>query len=62
MRQKHIVHELANELTVIRGTAELVHSRLADDLEVRRDLREMIAAADRSIELVKQLNESYRTR
>jgi hypothetical protein len=44
MRQKHIVHELANEL------------------EVRRDLREMIAAADRSIELAKQLNESYRTR
>jgi nitrogen-specific signal transduction histidine kinase len=59
---KQIVHELANELTVIRGAAELVHSRLADDLDARRDLREVIASADRSIQLIKELSESYRPR
>ena len=59
---KQIVHALANELTVIRGTAELAESRLDGDDGARRDLREVIAAADRSIQLVKELSASYRPR
>jgi nitrogen-specific signal transduction histidine kinase len=61
MTRKEIVHELANQLTVIRGTAELLHRQVAADEESERDVRSLIQATDASIQLVKDLSSHLRT-
>ncbi len=63
MVNRRIAHELANQLTVIRGSAELVNARIAPHDPTAHDVRSIIEAADHSIQLVKELSASgYRQR
>jgi signal transduction histidine kinase len=50
-----IAHELSNELTVIRGNVEFAIVKLASDYPFTRDLQSVLDAADRAIELVREL-------
>ncbi len=58
MDNRRIAHELANQLTVIRGSAELVNSRIAPHDPTAHDVRAIVDAADASILLVKELSAS----
>ena len=56
MAERAIVHELANQLTVIRGAAELLRRNIVLPDELSRDLRTLMEATDCAMRLVKQLN------
>ncbi len=62
MDNKQIAHELSNQLTVIRGSAELVHSRMSTYDPAERDVHNIIHAADRAISLIQQMKENCRPR
>jgi nitrogen-specific signal transduction histidine kinase len=51
-----IVHELANQLTVIRGAAELLRRSVVLPDDLSRDLQTLVEATDCAMRLVKQLN------
>jgi signal transduction histidine kinase len=50
-----IAQELSNQLTVIRGTAELVLGRLPSDDPFARDVQSIIEAADNAMPLIREL-------
>ncbi|GIW20421.1 MAG: hypothetical protein KatS3mg065_0717 [Chloroflexota bacterium] len=50
-----IAHDFNNLLTAIRGYAELVLANLAPDDPNRPDVEQIVAAADRATELIRQL-------
>jgi signal transduction histidine kinase len=54
-RREELLHELSNQLTVIRGAAELVRQRVPTDDPAARDVEDVVEAADRSFELVREL-------
>jgi len=56
-RLRSIVHELANVLTVIRGSAELAKHKLELDHPASRDVDNAAYAADRAVELTRELME-----
>jgi signal transduction histidine kinase len=55
MDNETIAHELSNELTVIRGHAELARGRLPSDYPHAGDIESVIQAADRAIRLIGEL-------
>jgi nitrogen-specific signal transduction histidine kinase len=50
-----IAHELSNQLTVIRGTAELVLGKLPSGDPLARDAEYIIEAADDAMQLIREL-------
>jgi len=56
-RLRTIVHELSNVLTVIRGSAELAKGKLEPDHPAYRDIDNAAYAADRAVELTRELME-----
>jgi hypothetical protein len=49
------IAQLSNQLTVIRGGAELVLGRLSADDPSAREMQSIIEAADDAIDLVREL-------
>jgi hypothetical protein len=49
------IAQLSNQLTVIRGGAELVLGRLSADDPSAREVRSIIEAADDAIQLIREL-------
>jgi hypothetical protein len=49
------IAQLSNQLTVIRGGAELVLGRMAEDDPSMREVQSIIEAADDAIQLVREL-------
>ena len=58
MTTRKLAHELSNQLTVIRGAAELVRARMTTYDPSARDVEYIVEAADRSMMLVKELRAS----
>jgi signal transduction histidine kinase len=50
-----IGHDLSDQLTIIRGTAELVLGRLSADDPSARDVQSIIKAADDAMQLIREL-------
>jgi PAS domain S-box-containing protein len=50
-----VAHDFNNQLTAIIGTAELLREEFADNVEVRGELEEILATAQRSASLTQQL-------
>jgi len=53
--KKELLHELSNQLTVIRGSTELVRGRLMPFDPSARDIEYAIQSTDNAIALVKEL-------
>ena len=56
-RLRTIVHELSNVMTVIRGSTELAKGKLEPDHPAYRDVDNAAYAADRAVELTRELIE-----
>ena len=54
-RLRTIVHELSNVMTVIRGSTELAKGKLEPDHPAYRDVDNAAYAADRAVELTREL-------